>query len=221
MTQPTKDSTGLSEAELDALEALLVSDSVPEDCMSLEMLDGYLAAVLSAPEPLRPAQWLPSVWSAENVDLSGAGVQRLLSLVLRYHDELVATIGDSDGWQPFCYSSDEESEGARLGDEWMTGFELGLELWPNNWAKALDAHDSATYKGLVERAMGPWTTPDAEFADDDQRLDWLESTAAAVRAIHHLREACDLPPVPPASTTKASAAVRAPVSQGDDADHLD
>ena len=221
MTRPPQESTGLSESELDALEAMLVSDGVPEDCMSLEMLDGYLAAVLSAPEPIGPPQWLPSVWSAEDVDLSGSGIQRLLSLVLRYHDELVATIGDSDGWEPFCYSSDEESEGARIGDEWMTGFELGLELWPNDWAKALDAHDSATYKGLVERAMGPWTTPEAEFADDDQRLDWLESTAAAVRAIHHLREACDLPRVPRASGAGPVAKVRSPASSDDDTDDLD
>ena len=216
MTNTPSDAMGLSESEIDALEALLVSDAVPEDCMSLEMLDGYLAAVLSAPVPIRPSRWLPSVWSAENAEMSGSGVQRLLSLVLRYHDELVATIGDVDGWEPFCYASDEESEGARVGDEWMTGFELGLELWPNGWATTLDAHDSATFKGLLERAMGPWTTPEAEFADDDQRLEWLTSTAAAVRAMHHLREACDLPPVPRASPARASVAVRQPAPGDDD-----
>lgn len=220
MTNTPQDEVGLSESELDALEALLVSDTVPEDCMSLEMLDGYLAGVLSAPEPIRPAKWLPSVWSTESIELSGSGVQRLLSLVLRYHDELVDTIGDSEGWEPFCYSSDDESGGARVGDEWMTGFELGLELWPGNWAKSLDAHDSATYKGLLDRAMAPWTTADAEVADDNERLDWLTSTAAAVRAIYHLREACDLPPVPHASGPRAVLPVRRPEPERDDPESL-
>ena len=63
MTNTPSDAMGLSESEIDALEALLVSDAVPEDCMSLEMLDGYLAAVLSAPVPIRPSRWLPSVWA--------------------------------------------------------------------------------------------------------------------------------------------------------------
>lgn len=218
MTNTSADAAGLSESELDALEALLVSDVVPEDCMSLEMLDGYLAAVLSAPDPIRPPHWLPSVWSAEGAEMSGSGVQRLLSLVLRYHDELLDTIGDADGWEPFCYASDEGSEGTRVGDEWMTGFELGLDLWPDGWASTLDPHDAATYKGLIERAMGPWTTAEAEFADDDQRLAWLTSTAAAVRAMHHLREACDLPPVPRAGHPRETVPVRQSEAGRDDAE---
>ena len=35
----------LSDEELEQLEELLVSDDVPADCMNLEMLDGYLAAI--------------------------------------------------------------------------------------------------------------------------------------------------------------------------------
>ena len=38
----------LTEDELEQLEELLVSDDVPADCMNLEMLDGYLAAIVAA-----------------------------------------------------------------------------------------------------------------------------------------------------------------------------
>jgi len=39
----------LTETELDELESFLASDAVPHDCMDLEMLDGYLAAIVSGP----------------------------------------------------------------------------------------------------------------------------------------------------------------------------
>ena len=53
----------LSDAELDELEGFLASDAVPEDCMDLEMLDGFLAAIVSGPESIQPSEWLPQVWS--------------------------------------------------------------------------------------------------------------------------------------------------------------
>ncbi|MCB1937693.1 MAG: UPF0149 family protein [Rhodocyclaceae bacterium] len=204
MTQSPADSC-LSEEELDSLEALLASDSVPDDCMSLEMLDGYLAAVVVSPEPLAPAQWLPSVWSETDEVAVGPGVQRVLSLVLRYHDELVDTLGDPEGWEPFCYAGDDDENGTRLGDEWMTGFELGLEVWPEGWQTRLDSPDVETFEALIERAATPWMSAEVEFADDAQRIEWLTATAAAVRAIHHLREACALPPVPHAREVRATA----------------
>ena len=49
----------LTDAELDELEAFLASDAVPQDCMDLEMLDGYLTAIASGPESIQPSEWLP------------------------------------------------------------------------------------------------------------------------------------------------------------------
>ena len=63
MTEPRALDEPLTEAELDELEAFLASDAVPQDCMDLEMLDGYLTAIVSGPEPIQPSEWLPHVWS--------------------------------------------------------------------------------------------------------------------------------------------------------------
>lgn len=210
MVDMDSDDVCLSEVELDELESLLASDRVPDDCMSLEMLDGYLAAVVVAPNPVLPEQWLPGVWSDSGELPEGAGVQRLLALVLRYHDELAQTLGDPEGWEPFCYATEAGEETTRLGDEWMTGFELGLELWGEDWRDQLDDHDADTFDGLVERAMAPWTEEDMELADDAERIEWLSATAAAVRAIRHLREACGLPFVPLAARPVAEPGTAAP-----------
>ena len=61
-------SNPLSDAELEQLEDLLVSDDVPADCMNMEMLDGYLAAIVSCPLPIPVERWLPAVW---NVAVTG------------------------------------------------------------------------------------------------------------------------------------------------------
>jgi uncharacterized protein len=92
----------------------------------------------------------------------------------------------------------------------MTGFELGLELWGEDWRDSLDDHDADTFDGLIERAMAPWTDEDMELADDAERLEWLSATAAAVRAIRHLREACGLPLVPLAARPVSEAGAGAP-----------
>jgi uncharacterized protein len=50
----------LSDAELDLLEGF-ASDAVPQDCMDLEMLDGFPTAIVSGPEAIQPSEWLPQV----------------------------------------------------------------------------------------------------------------------------------------------------------------
>ena len=72
---------------------------VPEDCMDLEMLDGYLAGVLISPRPIAAERWMPGVWSAHGDEAgfgSGTGLQRAIRLVKAYHNELLATLGLDD-----------------------------------------------------------------------------------------------------------------------------
>ena len=142
----------MSEEEFEELEAVLVSEEVPADCMNLEMLDGFLAAVVCAPEPMLPEKWLPAVWTAEGESAdfaSGAAARRALTLVLRYYNDVLASMGsEEDGWEPFCYAADGPDSPA-LGDEWVAGFEQGVELWPDEWTAGLDSQDAAVAEGLL------------------------------------------------------------------------
>src|SRR5574337_1893394 len=79
----------LQDPELDELEAFLASDAVPKDCMDLEMLDGFLTAIVSGPETIQPSEWLPQVWSDGSKSATPAFVdndqaQRIMGLVLRH-----------------------------------------------------------------------------------------------------------------------------------------
>lgn len=133
----------LTEDELEQLEELLVSDEVPADCMNLEMLDGYLAAIVASPLPIPVEDWLPAVWTADEGEVgfgSGSTLQKAIELVLRYYNDQLAAIadeegdeeGEAEGWQPFCYAQGGDDDPA-IGEEWTNGFEQGFEMWPVEW----------------------------------------------------------------------------------------
>ena len=99
----------LTESELDQLEAFLASDAVPQDCMDLEMLDGYLAAVVSGPEMIQPSEWLPQVWSEGNHSAAAAfankeEAQQIMALVLRHMSGIQRTLSESPTrFKPLLY----------------------------------------------------------------------------------------------------------------------
>ena len=82
----------LSDAELDELEVFLASDAVPQDCMDLEMLDGFLTAIVSGPESIQPSEWLPQVWSDGGRTATAASVSTLPSRTANLCNPRTATI---------------------------------------------------------------------------------------------------------------------------------
>ena len=203
MTQPHDPTLYiLDEDEFDELEEILVSDVVPDDCMNLEMLDGYLAAVVAAPVVLEREDWLPDVWSAHGDDADFGGgqrVQRAVQLVLRYYNELVVTLDgapddadpeDDNVWQPFCY---QPQEGDPLGavEEWVEGFAQGMELWPDDWQDR-DVADADRVQDMLDELLAPWSTPKG-LPDNETRLEWLESAGETLREIAAVWRAAGLP----------------------------
>jgi uncharacterized protein len=204
----------LDEGDFDALEALLVSDSVPADCMNLEMLDGYLAAIACAPSPIAPEQWMPGVWSADDENMtfsSGGAMQQAIALVLRYHNEVVTTLLAEDGWQPFCYAPDEADDDApAIGDEWAAGFDQGLECWPEEWAEGLTEEQTEAIRARLEAIMAPWEAEDAAQADDETRIEWLQEAADGARAVANEWLSLGRPGAAPVAVQSVPAAAAGP-----------
>jgi uncharacterized protein len=207
----------LDDAEFEALEELLTSDAVPEDCMDLEMLDGFLAGVLASPTRITPEQWLPDVWSAHGESASfgsGSQMQRAIRLVRRYYNELATTLGEPEGWEPFCYASGE-GDSLRVGEEWIEGFVQGLELWPDGWEEDVPADAAKSVREALDAMLAPWGDEAAAEADDETRLKWLETAVGGVGGIIQRWRELGLAPVELLSADGPLSPVPAAVGRND------
>jgi uncharacterized protein len=189
---PHPDSLLLSDEEMDALEAILVSDAVPEDCMDLEMLDGFLAGVLLSPAVIKRERWFPEIWSAyETADFgTGETVQNAIRLVLAYYNEMTTTLGranenpgTNERWEPFCFAIEEGDDSPGIGEGWVDGFVHGLELWPEDWQTGLPVEIADDVQNTLQRIIAPWEGDEADTADNETRLGWLEAAGEAVNDI--------------------------------------
>ncbi|ATE59608.1 YecA/YgfB family protein [Thauera sinica] len=204
----------MSDEAFEALEEILTSDIVPEDCMDLEMLDGFLAGVLLSPRVIPVERWLPAVWSAHEDDVgfgSGSGVQRAIRLVLSYYNEMATTLGldeeEEACWEPFCFAI-ADGDTLRLGEEWIEGFAHGLELWPQDWEQGLSEDTIEAVQSTLDEVLAPWRPggdgEDDEVpsladgdVDDETRLGWLAEVGEGVNDIFaHWRD-IGLPPPQP------------------------
>jgi len=188
----------LSDEEMDALEAILVSDTVPEDCMDLEMLDGFLAGVLLSPTVIERERWLPEVWSAYGETGFGAGnaLRRAIQLVLAYHNEIATTLGREnreESWEPLCFASEEGSDKPGVGEGWIDGFLQGLELWAEDWQERLPDEVAEETQNALRRIVAPWESGEADTASDEMRLDWLAAAGEAINNIFARWRAIGLP----------------------------
>ena len=149
MSEPRVLDEPLSDPELDELEAFLASDTVPQDCMDLEMLDGYLTAIVSGPEPVQPSEWLPQVWSEGSRSASPAftdndQAQRVMALILRHMVGIERTLAESPTrYRPLLYVPEESvKKGDRAPPEataWCEGFMAGVKLRDDEWQPLYDS----------------------------------------------------------------------------------
>jgi uncharacterized protein len=195
MSRDTENPHLMSDEDFEALEEILTSDVVPEDCMDLEMLDGFLAGVLVCPRVIPAERWLPAVWSAHGEDAAfggGSGLQRAIRLVMAYYNEMASTLGldedEEECWEPFCFAI-AEGDTLKLGEEWIDGFAQGLDLWPEDWEEGLPEEALEAVRDTLDEVLSPWAGENADEADDETRIGWLAAVGDAVNDIFaHWRE---------------------------------
>ena len=192
----------LSDAELDELEGFLASDAVPQDCMDLEMLDGFLAAIVSGPEAIQPSEWLPQVWSdggrtATPAYSSNDQAQRIMGLILRHMVGIQRTLGESPTrFKPLLYLPDEKTHSDKARGEkdktppeasaWCEGYMAGVKLRDEEWQPLYDAQDARDWIFPVEAlAFGDQDPEFAEWIDDrEKRASLVDELAVATVLIY-------------------------------------
>ena len=91
--------TALSENELDRLEALLDSEFLGGEAMLLDEIQGFFCAMLSGPEPMQPAQWLPEVLGpAMESHLDAVDLRELIVRLIRFYNQHAAALAAGENF---------------------------------------------------------------------------------------------------------------------------
>ncbi len=142
----------LSGEELDELEDFFLWVDAC-DCMTLEMLDGFLHAIAIGPNLVMPSRWLPMVWNPNDnspelptEDLEE--YQHIVGLIIRHYNNIVACAARQPPallplWGTTQYAmSPEEFEDAEM---WAHGFHKGVELSRGAWKPLLTDPQAQQY----------------------------------------------------------------------------
>lgn len=122
----------LAEADLDRLDHLL-GELDNDDAMIVEELDGFLAALACAPEPIGADDYLPVVFGLERSAVEpprGKAAPDELASLARRHAQAVAAALDAGDFAPVL-AYDER--GAPDGSAWAVGFLRAVEMAPQSW----------------------------------------------------------------------------------------
>jgi uncharacterized protein len=137
MTAATVSQSVLSHEELDDLGDFLELRCLPNGGMEISMLDGFLTAIVSAPDLAPANEWLPLVFgsTATAAEIEGARDQ-----ILRRMDEIVRML-EAERLSPIFVSGpssaeDDERSGApyvEYADLWCIGYTYGIALREQAW----------------------------------------------------------------------------------------
>ena len=136
----------ISNAELDQLDAYLMSDATPDETMDLEMLDGFLVGLAIGPEGAKAEDWLPVVFGGElPIDLPSS----IHELIMRQAESVASHFStaarekqpeDKPLYEPLILqeSTEDESWMDTLGQYWAGGFRAAVMLREDDWLSAME-----------------------------------------------------------------------------------
>ncbi|HHE32716.1 MAG TPA: YecA family protein [Chlorobaculum parvum] len=177
MIQSDSPQLPLSQDELNELERYLVSDKTSDECMSsLEMIDGYMTALVVGPEMVSQERWIQYMIDPDNklekVFESPETESAITGLLLRHASAIAAQFESNPEeflplYEMFGYGEPEEREIAI--EEWALGFILGMELSHEAWQPLFNQENAAMLAGplfILGRVSDDYETMSQEERDE-------------------------------------------------------
>ena len=143
----------ISEQDIDALDQFL-QDRCEDTSgfFSVEMLDGYLAALRVCATEIPPEQWLPPIWGEGFEFRDSAEREAQTELVLALWEDIstrvtAAAADREEECMPLIAAAmdldemDPERTDEFLGLAWSMGFSIAMDLAPESWDEMCDRID--------------------------------------------------------------------------------
>ena len=125
----------LAEADLDRLEQYLNALERADATMPLDMVQGMLAAVASAPEQIPQGRWQPEVLGESHEFTSPAEAKEIAELLARFAADTARQLNGGEGFDFILYGEDEDLSA------WAEGYLVGVDLADPPWDDGADPED--------------------------------------------------------------------------------
>lgn len=122
----------LSKQDQSKLEEWLAAPVFNGKAMSLDKLQGFLCAVISAPDVISPKRWMPEIFKSGPLQEPMADNQEIMSLMMHFYNGLAAELDEN---QPIKFILKPRSPTEPLLDyqTWCEGYILGWGLSDEEW----------------------------------------------------------------------------------------
>jgi uncharacterized protein len=179
----------LTEAELDHLGEFLTR--CPGGmALNLEELDGFYCALIVGPENVMPSEYLPIVFGEEFSENSAFDTleraDEILGLLMRHWNSIVSEMLRKDVHIPLLA---EDEGGISRGNDWASGFMMGVELAPEAWSDLMqpDDPDSPGYllpMMILDHENDPEPEMRPQEITPEMREELIVHMAAGIRLIY-------------------------------------
>jgi len=180
----------LSDDEFAELDALLLSDDLPEECMDAITLEGFLTAIAIGPITVTPEQWLPYVLGGDSEDPMSEFppikvFQRLVNLIIRYYNSVIMIFEIApEKFSPTFYTHAVEGKTYTIVDEWCSGFLQGIALAGDAWQPLLDQKPDTLRPFRLFATPEGWAELNAAADEAAMHAEWSSKIEPTVHAIH-------------------------------------
>jgi uncharacterized protein len=111
--------------------------------MRPDVLQGFLAAIVSGPVTIPASTWLPYAVGADPGWESEAQAKEALDLVMRLNNEVAVLLLEGHGVEPILYPVGTEEDAPLDYAAWCAGYLEGMELSDPPWSEFAEDEDLA------------------------------------------------------------------------------
>ena len=148
----------------------------------LSEVDGFLTAVVIAPDVIMPGEWFTAIFGGRIPELGDKGLADAgLSMLMKHHNELLEQVqSGADAYEPVFWSA---AAGRLVVDDWVRGFMEGYRLRAEQWAELIAHEDKKIMAPIfihLRKEDGSYVLADI---DDKLRQSAVEHIRSSVVAI--------------------------------------
>ncbi len=191
--EPSPAKAALSEQEMEALDAFLMSDATSNEVMMLDQLDGFLTALACGPAMPETEAWLARIWGPTADDkptfASSAEEEPITDLLMRHMNAIAENLSQElESFEPIFDMNVYEGDDHEYmdGEMWAHGFMTGIDMQRDSWQRLFDARHGAEVLRPFYLLGSPDITEDEEALVETpaQREALSQAIPANVKAIY-------------------------------------